>query len=154
MASCANLQNVSIRNTTRAHYRGNRPDFSVPDALIRDTDTIFIPTNDKIAMVPSRIVPNILLEQVLDGLELASVPEREPLHQPLPVAPDVVVFAVVLEHLRNEIRLAVGRTQPVDDELAVVPDLVVFLVREGRLVEPGYFLGEVCVYGFENLCAV
>lgn len=63
-------------------------------------------------------------------------------HQPLPVAPDVVVLGVEREHPHREVRLARRVVEAGDDELAVVPDLVVFRVRERDGVEPGDFGAE------------
>lgn len=60
-------------------------------------------------------------------------------HQPLPVAPDVVVLGVEGEHAHREGGLAARIGQPRHDQLPVVPDLVVFWVRERDGVEPGDF---------------
>lgn len=112
-------------------------------------------------MIPSRIVPDILLDQPVHVGQLAlclsmiaAVPQAETIDQPLPVTPDVVVLAVLLEHLGNEVGFAIGRVQAVDNELAVVPDLVVLLVGECGFVQPVQLLVQIGVCCGEDLGAV
>jgi hypothetical protein len=89
------------------------------------------------AVVPGRVVPDVRIDHALGPLQLLRVGEQvEALDQPLPVAPDVVVLLVPLEHLADKVGLSLGRTERIDDGLAVVPDLVVLEVLEGGRVEP------------------
>lgn len=118
----------------RRERRKNSPDLPIPDLRIPNPLTLLIPINDKEPMVPRAIVPHIRLDQRLGIPQLALAPQPEPPDQPLAITPHVVVFGVLLEHLRDEVGLARARVQAVDDELAVVPDLVVFLVLERRFV--------------------
>ena len=51
-------------------------------------------------MIPRRVIPHVLLQQLRNSLHLAlPIPQPEPLDQPLPIAPDVVVLAVLREHV-------------------------------------------------------
>lgn len=85
-------------------------------------------------MIPSRIVPHILLQQLFRCLELARIPQTKALHQPLPIAPDMIVLHVQLKHLHQEVLFALGTVQLVYDGVAVVPNLVVLLVFERNAV--------------------
>lgn len=105
-------------------------------------------------MVPSRIVTHVFLDQLFRRLKLTLIPEVEPADQPLTVGPDVVVLGIELEHLGDEVGLALGRVQSVDNQLAVVPDLVILLVCQCRLVEPVEFLAKICVERFKDFGAV
>lgn len=87
-------------------------------------------------MVPSRIVSHILLNQLLRRLQFSFVPELESAHQPLSVAPHVIVLCIQFEHLRDKVCFAFARVQAIHNELAMVPDLVVLLVVESGFVEP------------------
>ena len=94
-------------------------------------------------MIPRRIIPHILPQQLLHALPLVLlIPKPKPLHKPLSITPDVVVLAVLREHVVQELRFTLGRVERVDDGLAVVPDLVVFEVAQGDGVEPGDFVLE------------
>jgi hypothetical protein len=105
-------------------------------------------------MIPSRIVPHILFQQILCCLELPRIPQAEPLDKPLPVTPDVVIFHVQLEHLHQEILLPLRAVELVNDCVAMVPDLVVLLVFECDAVEPFNLLAQVLVRTEEDACAV
>jgi hypothetical protein len=59
----------------------------------------FTTRNKKESMVPSRIVPHILFDQLLCSFQFSLVPEVKSAHQPLSITPDVVVFCVQLKHL-------------------------------------------------------
>ncbi len=113
--------------------------------------------DDEEAMRPRGVVPHVLLQQGLDGTELAVLPsafalrreEAQLPHQVLPIRPDVIVLAVLLKHLRHEVSFRARqlqdlravvrdrRVQVIDDQLPMVPDLVVLLVRERHAVHPG-----------------
>lgn len=87
-------------------------------------------------MVPGRVVSHILVNQLLSRLQLSLVPKLKSAHQPLSIAPHVVVLCIQFEHLRDKVCFAFARVQAVHDELTMMPDLVVLLVVEGGLVEP------------------
>lgn len=110
-------------------------DLSIHHSLVLDLWRL-APRNKEEAMVPSRVVPHILLNQLLSRLQLSLVPKFKPAHQPLSVAPHVVVLCIQFEHLRDEVCFAFARVQAVHDELTVMPNLVVLLVVESGLVEP------------------
>jgi hypothetical protein len=60
-----------------------------------------------VPVVPSRIVPHVSLDHVGSPRELVGLVEQiEPLHEPLPIAPDVVVLRVLLQHVVYEVGLA------------------------------------------------
>ena len=52
-------------------------------------------------MVPGAVVANIFVKESLDVGELV-VPKREVPDEPLPVGPDMVIFAIFVEHLAEE----------------------------------------------------
>lgn len=105
-------------------------------------------------MVPGRVIPHVLLQQLFYSLELSRVPQAEALYQPLPVTPNVIVLHIQLEHLHQKILFAFRAVELVYDGVAVVPDLVVLLVLEGDPVEPLDFFAEVLVGAEEDACAV
>jgi hypothetical protein len=112
--------------------------------------------NDQIvAVVPSRIVPHISLDHVGSPGELVGLVEQvEPIHQPLAVAPNVVILRVLLQHVVYEVGLARWRAKRVDDGVPVVPDLVVLEMLERRRVEPCDFVLEGDAEFGDCLCAV
>lgn len=95
-------------------------------------------------MIPRAIIPNIFLNHALRPLQLLLLLKQiKPLHQPLSIAPDVIILRILLQHCSNEIRFAFGGVEFIDDGLPVVPDLVVLEVSESRGVEPGDFFVQV-----------
>lgn len=66
----------------------------------------------------------------------------------------MVVFGILIEHLRNEIGLPNGRGKLVDDELAMVPDLVVLLVGQSRFIKPLEFVVQIGVDCLKDLGTV
>jgi hypothetical protein len=105
-------------------------------------------------MVPCRVVPHVCLQHLLYGLDLARIPKRESLHEPLSIAPNVVVFLVQRKHFRDKFLFAFGATNFVHDSLTVVPYLVVLLVAECGGVEPFDFCAEVSSYAEYDSSAV
>jgi hypothetical protein len=59
----------------------------------------FTSRNKEESMIPSRVVPHIFFDQLLCSFQFSLVPEVESTHQPLSIAPDVVVFRVEFKHL-------------------------------------------------------
>lgn len=82
------------------------------------------------------------------------IPEAEPLDEPLPVRPDVVVFGILLEHARNKLGLAAGVVEPVDDQLPVMPDLVVLFMPKGCVVDVFDLAAQIKVESKDYFCAV
>ena len=106
-------------------------------------------------MIPRRVVPYIVFDHILRPYELVLfVKQVEALHQPLAVAPDMIVLRVLFEHSRDKVGLAFRRTEGIHNGLAVVPYLVVLEVLEGSRVEPFNFLPEVGFEFTECLCTI
>jgi hypothetical protein len=66
----------------------------------------------------------------------------------------VVVLRVLLQHVVDELGLAIGGAERIDDGVAVVPDLVVLEVLERRRIEPRDFILEGDAEFGDCLCAV
>jgi len=106
-------------------------------------------------VIPGRIIPHISLDHTLRPPELVfRIKETKALHQPLPVAPNVIVFCVLLQHGRNEVTFPFAGPQGIDNGLAVMPDLVILEVFECRWIEPLDFVAQRGLELAESLCAI
>jgi len=84
------------------------------------------PMQDKPSVIPGRVVPHVLPDEVFDESQL--VPHVEMAARPLPMCPSVVVFCVCIKHLAREGQLPLARvclSKLLDDDASVVPDLIV-----------------------------
>lgn len=139
----------------RFHVKRMRSILHLPIQHLLFRKVVRVSTKDQEpAVVPGRVVTDILAKQSLDSLDLALVPQVEAANQPLAVAPDVVVLRILSQHAGYELLLAGRVSQVVDDGLAVVPDLVVLEVLEGGGVEPVELFAEVFTEGEHDLGAV
>lgn len=99
--------------------------------------------HEVVAVVPCRIIPDIGFDHIRRPFQLLRFVEQiESFDQPLPVAPDMVILRVLLQHRVYELRFSLGRSKRVDDGVSVVPDLVILQVLEGSRVQPCNFIFE------------
>jgi hypothetical protein len=105
-------------------------------------------------MIPRRIVPDIPLQEFLNIIQFTVIPEIKPLHQPLPIRPDVIVFRILLKHLFDKLRLPCRVIELIDYQLPMVPYLVILFVAESFRVEEFDFLAEVSVQGKDHFGAI
>ena len=131
--------------------RQNVPHFALDHILaLRLARTISRPTtkDNEETMVPRRVVPHVLLEELLHVWAFARpqpllfVKVRE---DPLTVGPRVVVLGVFLKDALEKVELARGGVDGVErgeEQPAVVPHLVRLQERGGDLVHPRELLLE------------
>ena len=96
-----------------------------------------------VAVIPSRVVAHILLNDAVRPLEFLWLVEKiETLDEPLAIAPHMIVLGVELQHRVDKLGLSVWRAELIDDGMSMVPYLVILEVFQRGGIQPCDFVFE------------